>query len=188
MRYAEIAAMTLYITGTVVAFTRYTSGLPEDADTQHIQALMEFMCMLGLILFLLNTVSKLKKTNVKTLLQFVCLLGLVILVTVAFPETSEDPSKIRGIGSVIILCGMFGMAIGGQYYAEHKRRKEHPDGFYNTFERAMKLAKQGNTVESQTGMTIRMGGDGHLVFDAPLEPKDLESMWREVSTDGEGSS
>lgn len=180
MRYTDIAALCLFIAGSVTAFTRYTSGLPEDADTQHMQVLMEFMCMLGLMLFLFTMVSKLKKTNVKTLLQFVCLLGLAILVTVAFPETSENPSKIRGIGAIIILCGMFGITIGGQYYAEHKRRKEHPDGFYNTFERAMRLPKQGNTVESQTGRTIRMGADGHLVFDAPLDVCDTESLWRTV--------
>lgn len=189
MKPVEHIAMIIFTVGSVVGLSRYAFGASTDeVDVQHAQMAVEALCMIGLLFLISTKALALKNTNTKNLIYYGCMVGIFVVIGVAFPELQENPNTMRTIGIIVGLAGAFAMTIGVNYYIERKRRKAHPDGYFHKFGQAMREARNGATVESESGRTVSMGGDGHLVFDAPLEPKDLESMWRVVSTDGEGSS
>ncbi len=189
MKPVEYFAMSIFTLGSVVGLSKYAFGADTDTvDVQRVQMAVEMLCMIGLLAMIGDKARTLKNTHAKDLIYYGSLGGLFVVVGVLFPELNENSNTMRTIGMIVGLMGTLAIMIGTKYYIERKRRKAHPDGYFLKFGQAMREARNGATVESESGRTVSMGGDGHLVFDAPLEPKDLESMWRVVSTDGEGSS
>ena len=189
MKLMESVMLIIFTTGSIVWLTKYAFGADMDTvNVQRLQMMVEFACIIGLLFMIGNKAKALKNTSAKNLIYYGSTVGMFVVIGVLFPELNENPNAMRSIGMIVVLTGILAITIGTDYYIKRKQRKEHPDGYFYKFGQAMREARNGATVESESGRTVSMGGDGHLVFDAPLEPKDLESMWRVVNTDGEGSS
>lgn len=179
-------AITIYIAGSVVALVRWlTGGLPEETDVEKFQSLMEFACVIGLIVTGMWLVNHMRKSNLKTILQWVGLFGLIAFVMLCLPEdVQRDSSVSRPIVMVVAMAAMFAVMIVLPWAADRRQRKLHPDGFYEPFMKAYRAVKSGGAAyaQSSTGKTI-MYVEGMVTWSSDMGPDDIESKWKIIENE-----
>lgn len=179
-------SMMIYVTGSVVALVRWlTGGLPEETDVEYVQSLMEFVCVMGLIVTGMWLINRMRKSNAKTILQFVGLVVLCAFVMMCLPEdVQRDSSVSRPIVTGVALAAMFAVMFILPWAADRRQRKLHPDGFYEPFMKAYRAVKSGGAAyaQSTTGKTM-MYVEGMVTWSSDMGPDDIESRWKIIENE-----
>ena len=168
--------------GTLMTLIRYTHGFPNPDSIERVQHIMEMVCVVTFILFMLPVTDLVKNPGLSKL--FKILLGLAIALTVGFEVMNlkgDRGSSVDIIMCVVVLTAAnlaspYVLRVADRIHVKEIRKQ--PPRYTLPFDDALEYVYEGCTVESATGRTIYQGKDGHMVFDAPLEPSDADSKWR----------